>query len=230
MPSWEAKPPVEVASFENGNRGDQTQRAYGAALFFLLTAVVVSITFGTVRPWSTLAGGLQGLALLVTLQVSGVRRLVLTQMMALILVAGLLATQVAWAEHPIAFMAVPLLWALVVLGTIGAIGRHLASFPQINMQSILGLLAIYVLLGLLFSWLFMLTTNLGCPFFANGSQDLGSYVYFSYVNLATVGFGDLTPQPGAPRALAVAQAILGQLYLVSVVAIAVSRLGGARQG
>jgi len=37
--------------------------------------------------------------------------------------------------------------------------------------------------------------------------------------------GDLTPQPGPPRALAVAEAIVGQLYLVSVVAVAVSRLG-----
>jgi len=145
--------------------------------------------------------------------------------MALILVSGVLATQVTLPEHPIARVAVPLLWALVVLGTIAAIGRHLGSFARINMQSILGLMAIYVLLGLFFAWTFMLTTHLGCPFFTSGAEDLGSYVYFSYVNLATVGFGDLTPQPGPPRALAVAEAIVGQLYLVSVVAVAVSRLG-----
>jgi hypothetical protein len=214
-----------VTRLETPTQGEQTRRAYGAVLCFLLTAVVVSITFGTIRPWSTLAGGLQGLALFVALQVSGARRLLLMQMMALILVASVLATQVTLPEHPIARVVVPLLWSLVVLGTIGAIGRHLGTFARINMQSILGLLAIYVLLGLLFSWIFMLTTHMGCPFFTSGAEDLGSYVYFSYVNLATVGFGDLTPQPGPPRALAVAEAIVGQLYLVSAVAIAVSRFG-----
>ncbi len=203
---------------------DRVRLAYGAALAFLMAAVVVSITFGASGVWASLAGGLQGLALLATLHVSGARRLALTQTVAVIVVAGVLVAEMASAAHPKVDQLIPAAWALVVLGTIMAIGRHLATFTRVDTQTLLGLLAIYVLLGLFFSWIFMLVGRLGHPFFANGAGDLGACVYFSYVNLATIGFGDLTPQPGLPRALAVAEAILGQLYLVAVVSVAVSRL------
>ncbi len=203
---------------------DQTRVAYGAALTCLMAAVVVSITFGASGPWASLAGGLQGLALLATLHVSGVPRLALAQTVAVVLTAGALAAELTSSGHPMVDLVIPAAWALVVLATIVAIGRHLATFTQVDTQTLLGLLAVYVLLGLLFAWVFMLVGRLGPPFFANGVGDLGSCVYFSYVNLATIGFGDLTPQPGLPRALAVAEAILGQLYLVAVVSVAVSRL------
>ena len=203
----------------------QTRVAYGSTLGFLLIAVVVLITFGGSRPWQSLAGGLQGLALLATLQVSGVHRLRLARLAALALVCSMLAAEQTSGEHPVVALAVPVTWVVVVLATIGAILRHLASLARVDLQTVLGLLSIYVLLGLAFAWSFVTVHNLGIPFFANGDQELGSFVYFSYVNLATVGFGDLTPAPGLPRALSVLEAILGQLYLVSVVALAVSRLG-----
>lgn len=203
----------------------QTRVAYGSTLVFLMVSVAVLITFGGSQPWQSLAGGLQGLALLATLQVSGVQRLPLARLGALALVCSLLAAEHTSGRHPLLALAVPVTWVMVVLATIGAILRHLASLARVDMQTVLGLLSIYVLLGLAFAWSFITVDELGIPFFANRDVDPGSFVYFSYVNLATVGFGDLTPGPGLPRAVSVLEAILGQLYLVSVVALAVSRLG-----
>jgi voltage-gated potassium channel Kch len=54
-------------------------------------------------------------------------------------------------------------------------------------------------------------------------------LYFSYVTLATVGYGDLTPATELGRTLAVAEALLGQIYLVTVVALIVGNLGGRRR-
>ena len=45
-----------------------------------------------------------------------------------------------------------------------------------------------------------------------------------FVTMSTTGYGDLVPAVGVPRALAIAEAMVGQLYLVSVVAVAVSRM------
>ena len=51
-------------------------------------------------------------------------------------------------------------------------------------------------------------------------------LYFSYVTLATLGYGDYTPAGNLGHALAVLEALIGQLYLVTVVAVVVTRLAG----
>jgi hypothetical protein len=50
-------------------------------------------------------------------------------------------------------------------------------------------------------------------------------MYFSFITLATVGYGDLVPALQLGRALAVLEGLTGQLYLVTVVALVVSRIG-----
>jgi hypothetical protein len=64
------------------------------------------------------------------------------------------------------------------------------------------------------------------PFFAEQtSQTVADYLYFSFVTLCTVGYGDLTAREGLGRATAVIEMLTGQLYLVTVVALVVSRMG-----
>ena len=53
-------------------------------------------------------------------------------------------------------------------------------------------------------------------------------MYFSFVTMATVGYGDLTAQGGLGRALAATEGILGQIYLVTTVAALVGNLGRTR--
>jgi hypothetical protein len=97
---------------------------------------------------------------------------------------------------------------------------------QINAQSVIGVISIYLLLGLLFTFAYTAIALLGDgPFFAQDTDGtLGVRVYFSFVTLATLGYGDFTPAGEAGRMLAVTEAIAGQLYLVTVVAVVVGRL------
>ena len=53
-------------------------------------------------------------------------------------------------------------------------------------------------------------------------------MYFSFITMATVGYGDLTPRGGLGRALAVIEGLLGQIYLVTAVAALVGNLGQTR--
>jgi len=63
------------------------------------------------------------------------------------------------------------------------------------------------------------------PFFAQGTDGTRPIrLYFSYVTLATLGYGDYTPASNLGHALAVLEALIGQLYLVTVVAVVVTRL------
>jgi voltage-gated potassium channel Kch len=54
-------------------------------------------------------------------------------------------------------------------------------------------------------------------------------LYFSFVTLTTVGYGDLTPAGGITRAFAVAEMLIGQIYLVTIVSLIVTNLGAARR-
>ena len=119
---------------------------------------------------------------------------------------------------------------LLALATMGAIARRLWQHAEISVLTVLGALCIYVLLGMSFGFVFEAVGNLGSqPFFA--SQETGTrsdYMYFSFITMASVGYGDLTPQGSLGRALAVTEGLFGQIYLVTAVAALVGNLGRTR--
>ena len=94
----------------------------------------------------------------------------------------------------------------------------------------LGAICIYVLIGMLWALLYTAIGALDSrPFFAQiDKTTTADYLYFSYVTQTTVGYGDLTAAGSIGRALAVLEALIGQLYLVTVVALLVGRLGPGR--
>jgi hypothetical protein len=123
-----------------------------------------------------------------------------------------------------------LITLLLTLMTIGAISRRLWLHAEISVLTVLGALCIYVLLGLSFALLFQAVGDLGSqPFFASQKGGTRSdYMYFSFITIATVGYGDLTPGGGLGRGLAVTEGLCGQIYLVTAVAALVGNLGQVR--
>jgi hypothetical protein len=101
---------------------------------------------------------------------------------------------------------------------------------EVNRQSITGAICIYVLLGLLFTFVYGAVAALESgPFFAQGTDGTASLrLYFSYVTLATLGYGDYTAKTNLGHTLAIVEALLGQLYLVVVLALLVGNLGRKR--
>ena len=66
------------------------------------------------------------------------------------------------------------------------------------------------------------------PFFSQipGEATVSDFLFFSYATLTTVGYGDLSVANQAGRTLASAEALIGQIYVITVVAIIVGNLGG----
>jgi hypothetical protein len=128
---------------------------------------------------------------------------------------------------------VGLVTGVLVAVTIGVISRGVVSQGVVNTQSVGGAICIYLLLGLLFVFCYGVIAGLSDEaFFAQGpEEDRALRVYFSFVTLATLGYGDYTPASDVGRTFAIVEALLGQLYLVTIVALLVSRMGlsGARR-
>jgi voltage-gated potassium channel Kch len=91
----------------------------------------------------------------------------------------------------------------------------------------MGVLCLYMLIGMLFGFVYGALDRFGGdPFFADGSlATVSRCLYFSFATLTTVGYGDLVARTDTGHTLAVFEALLGQIYLVTVVSLIVSNLG-----
>ena len=113
-----------------------------------------------------------------------------------------------------------LLITLLLVASPLAIGWRIAHHAKVTAQTILGALSIYVLIGLIFANADLgLQLVSGHSFFAqSGHHGPADFSYFSFITMATVGYGDLTPATGLPRTSAVLEALMGQIFLVVLVA------------
>ncbi len=126
-----------------------------------------------------------------------------------------------------------LLVSALILGAPLAITRglvHQVIDSGVESRSIAGAIAIYLLVGLFFGSLVVGIAYLApAPYFAQHSSATPSEdVYFSFITLSTAGYGDYTPALAIGRTLSALEAVAGQLYLVTVVAVLVSNLRGRR--
>ena len=99
-----------------------------------------------------------------------------------------------------------------------------------TLQTVLAVICVYVLFGLIFALLaFGISGIDGDPFFVQTDDPtLADFLYFSFVVLTTLGFGDLTPATYGGKAMVSFQALLGQIFLVTVVSRLVSLYGSSR--
>jgi len=123
-----------------------------------------------------------------------------------------------------------ILAAILSVATAVVIAIGVARQDEIDAQSVRGAICIYLLIGLIFIFIYVAVAAIqSAPFFAQpGAETRQLFLYFSFVTLATLGYGDYTPVGEAGRLLAVSEALLGQIYLVTIVAVLVSRMGSKR--
>ena len=115
--------------------------------------------------------------------------------------------------------------------------RQLMRHPVINFTTVNGAADIYLLFGLFFATIYRLMGTLAghsggaalqAFFYSSRPLTQSDFIYYSYVTLTTVGFGDVTAANSLGRMLSVTEALIGQLYLVTVVALLVGNFGRSR--
>jgi Ion channel len=122
------------------------------------------------------------------------------------------------------FSAVTLFQVTLLTVAMLTLLRRVITTEKIGSKAILGALSIYTVLGLLFTFVYSAIDRLqSSPFFEGVAHPAGSdFLFFSYTTLTTTGFGDLVPagQPG--RMIAGLEMMIGQVFLVTLVAGLVS--------
>jgi hypothetical protein len=117
---------------------------------------------------------------------------------------------------------------IVARGVVGGIMVE----RRVTLHSVMGALTVYLLAGLVFAFCYAVMGEIaGTAVLSNlGADKHAEEVYFSFITLATVGYGDIVPTAAAARMTAVLEALFGQLYLVTIVAVIVSNVGARARG
>ncbi len=216
-----------------GDRGEARVPAYRFGIVLLLLfATFVFLAVGPTGDWVPLVAViLQGATLLAALSASGSSRR-LWRIAVTVVVIALVSSTIGLFAGDKNYTGSLFVLSLLLVGAAPVVIIHsLARRRVIDIHTVLGALCVYILLGMLWSFAYAAVGTIQSePFFAQQAHaTVADYLYFSFVTQTTVGYGDLTAANGLGRAMAVLEALIGQLYLVTVIALLVSNLGAARR-
>ncbi len=203
---------------------------YILAGVLIIACIVAFAWVGDGRAGRLLTVALEGATLIVILRASQSRPRTLRIVSVTVGVALVAVAVSSTTDGTISDAAPLVLGAALALGAPIAIVHRLRDQPEIDFRTVAGALCIYLLAGLFFALLYGSIGAIDDPFFVQKEVASGvDYVYFSFVTLTTVGYGDLTARQDVGRMCSILEALFGQLYLVSVVALLVSNMGHPRR-
>jgi hypothetical protein len=200
----------------------------------LLVLIIISLGFQLAVPergWSHLVtilllGG-TFIAALLTSQAPARRLHVLSAIVGVFTVASAVAFVASGEVDATAARGVSLLMvALAPIAIVHGLVRHFREEGRVTVQTMFGVLCIYLLFGSLFALAYGVIDDLGStPLFGNDVDGTTSdYLYFSFTTMTTTGYGDLTAATDLGRSFAITEQLVGQIYLVTVVAVIVGNL------
>jgi hypothetical protein len=198
--------------------------SYGLVLLLILLTYALSATI--TAAWAvSLVLVVQIATVWVTLRASQARRLARAIANAILVIAGLAALVNLFIHQETAGTGLlAVLSGLLYLVAPVSIVRHLALRRTVDLKTVLGAIAAYLLVGMFFAFLYRALGALQPGMFF-GSQGEGTFpqdLFFSFTTLTTTGYGNLVPAGNPGQSFAVLEMLVGQLFLVTAVAKVIS--------
>jgi hypothetical protein len=205
-------------------------QAFGLVLLLVvLTYVLASLThYSGVGAIALTIAGCSAAA--VALGSAGVRLPLVRLAVAVAVLASGLAALGALLGGDGLYATAGLIQMLLLIVATAAVLRAVLTESAVNFRTILGAISVYMIFGLLFTSLYMAIDRIqSAPFFEQGGAGTGDFVFFSFTTLTTTGYGNLVPagQPG--MMLSGLEMLLGQIFLVTLIAGLVSLWRPRRQ-
>jgi Ion channel len=201
---------------------------YGAVLLLTLAVAVFALVTpdgSGARTIELLAAGATLLVAVLTSRApAATRRAAGSAVTVAVLAAGIAGA--VGSPHPaLTFASTALLLAVTAAVILAGLVRLIVE-RGVVLQAVFGAVAVYLLVGLTLGFVIgALATGISGAYFASGTDATQSArVYFSFTTLTTTGYGDYTAALRGGRALAVLEMLVGQLYLVTVIAMLVGNL------
>lgn len=136
----------------------------------------------------------------------------------------------AWFDHPVLSATTLGVWTAIALFAAASALRFAIRADSVDAEHLYAALSAYLLAGIFFGLFYWVLEQIAPrTFAAAGDFSRVSAIYFSFVTLATLGYGDIVPRTDVARGLAIVEGVGGQLFLAVMVARLVSLYAGGVQ-
>ena len=193
--------------------------SYGGVVLLILVTYVLSINL--TRSWglSIVIVG-QVATVFIILRISRAPRSIRVVAAVSVVIALVTAVLAIFLHHDAADELVPAVGSLLYLIAPISVVRHLVRRTAVDQETILGAVAAYLLIGMFFAFVYRTAgANQATAFFgAQGDGTFSEDLFFSFTTLTTTGYGNLVPASNPGQSFALAEMLIGQLFLVTAVA------------
>jgi len=221
-----------VKAFFAPRQGDAggDRLSYTPVLVTVFLNIIVQLALPDEGYTRVISSVIAGFTLMLAFYAAGVSRRHLRLVGAIVVLSVLASIGGTVSQSPVGTILSTSVGFLLSIGAPVAIARDLIRQPEVTTRSVIGAATIYLLIGVFFGQVYSLMVAAGeTPFFAQGTDGtIAERLYFSFVTITTVGYGDFTAATQWGRAFAAAEALIGQLYLVTVISVLVGNLGAKR--
>jgi hypothetical protein len=128
----------------------------------------------------------------------------------------------AWLDHPTIAAVALGMWTLIALFAAAGALRFASGAGTVSAEHLYAALSAYLLAGIFFGVFYWTLEQTAPGSFGGTDGSRASAIYFSFVTLATLGYGDIVPRSDVARGLVIVEAVGGQLFLAVLVARLVS--------
>jgi hypothetical protein len=207
----------------------EPRRGFGPVLAMIVVAVIFQLAAPD-ADWARLATiGIQGAVVMMAMRAAGAhpRLFRIGSGGVLLLIAAAIVAELFRDWGPGFARVISLALILITpLAVTGGVVRELEEDKRVTVQTVFCGLCLYLLIGMAFAFLYAFLNDVGSHEFfrQNVPESPNDFLYFSLVTLTTTGYGDFTAATELGRTFAVTEALLGQIYLVTVLAVIVSNV------
>jgi hypothetical protein len=198
------------------------RRRYMILFYTLLLTMVAAPVFSALKFSGTLIESLLAACLLAAILPVGAVRNHPYLLMAIVVV-WLARLVTAWLDRRVLSEMALGIWTLIGLLAAVAALRFAIGATQVDAEHLYAALSAYLLAGIYLGLLYWVLEQMKPGTFSfTGEFSQASAIYFSFVTLATLGFGDIVPRADVARGIAIVEGVGGQLFLAVLVARLVS--------
>lgn len=203
--------------------------SYGMVLALIVVTYVAATSLQGVRSSPTVVV-LQAVTVWFALRVSRARRVTRLTADVILAIALLLALASALGGDEEPWRGLPIVSAVLYFVAPISILRHLVARRDVDQETVLGALAAYLLIGMFFGFVYrgIGVWQDGPLFGPQGDGSMPQILFFSFTTLTTTGYGNLVPAANPGQTFAVAEMLIGQLFLITAVSKVINAWRPAR--